>query len=79
MARALHAGTSAKINFEAFPSSSKRIILEWISAAKRSETRARRNAETAEKAANNVGQIISASHPAGLLNALWQLQPPCSP
>ncbi|MBD2257401.1 YdeI/OmpD-associated family protein [Pseudanabaena sp. FACHB-2040] len=40
-------------NFEAFPRSAKRGILEWISTAKRPETRAKRIAETAELAAQN--------------------------
>jgi len=46
-----HRGATA--HFEAFPPSSKRIILEWIESAKRPETRANRIAETAEKAARN--------------------------
>ena len=37
--------------FDAFPPSSRRIILEWIEGAKRPETRARRVKEAAEKAA----------------------------
>ncbi len=39
--------------FEAFPRSVKRSILEWITAAKTPETRARRIAETARLAAQN--------------------------
>jgi uncharacterized protein YdeI (YjbR/CyaY-like superfamily) len=46
-----HAG-SAK-NFEAFPRSAKRAILEWILQAKRPETRAARVTETAVLAARN--------------------------
>ncbi|MBD0333967.1 MAG: YdeI/OmpD-associated family protein [Cyanobacteria bacterium Co-bin13] len=48
----LHPGSAE--NFEAFPRSAKRGILEWISTAKKSETRAKRIAETAELAAQNI-------------------------
>ncbi|MCE7072929.1 YdeI/OmpD-associated family protein [Dyadobacter sp. CY327] len=41
-------------NFLAFPSSAKRLILTWISDAKRPETRQQRVKLTAEKAAENV-------------------------
>ncbi len=41
-------------NFEAFPPSSKRIILEWISNAKKPETRALRIQQTIEQAAMNI-------------------------
>jgi uncharacterized protein YdeI (YjbR/CyaY-like superfamily) len=41
-------------NFEAFPPSSKRIILEWISNAKKPETRALRIQQTVEQAALNI-------------------------
>ena len=44
---------AAKQNFEAFPRSVKRAILEWISNAKKPETRARRIEETARLAAEN--------------------------
>ena len=54
LARALRSRPKAAINFEAFPPSSKRIILEWIKRAKRRETRAKRIAETVEKAVLNV-------------------------
>ncbi|MGI8589253.1 MAG: YdeI/OmpD-associated family protein [Chloroflexia bacterium] len=40
-------------NFRAFPPSSKRVILEWIAKAKRSETRERRIVQTIELATNN--------------------------
>lgn len=50
LARALAAADAGE-TFEAFPPSSKRIILEWIAAAKRPKTRQRRIVETAEKAA----------------------------
>jgi len=43
----------AATHFEAFPRSVKRSILEWIANAKTAETRARRIAETAERAAVN--------------------------
>lgn len=42
----------ARANFDAFPRSVKRGILEWIANAKRPETRARRILETATLAAN---------------------------
>lgn len=41
-------------NFQAFPPSSQRRILEWIATAKRPETRARRLDQTVELAARNV-------------------------
>lgn len=44
----------ARQNFEAFPRSAKRGILEWIVQAKRPETRAKRVAETARLAEENV-------------------------
>jgi uncharacterized protein YdeI (YjbR/CyaY-like superfamily) len=50
---ALRALPQAAANFEAFPPSAKRGILEWIGAAKRAPTRAARIAETAECAARN--------------------------
>ncbi|MCU0673565.1 MAG: YdeI/OmpD-associated family protein [Myxococcota bacterium] len=43
----------ARAHFDAFPRSAKRGILEWILAAKRPETRARRIEETVERAATN--------------------------
>lgn len=46
-------------NFEAFPPSSKRIILEWIAMAKRPETRKKRIDETVAKAKLN----LRAHHP----------------
>jgi uncharacterized protein YdeI (YjbR/CyaY-like superfamily) len=51
----------ARANFERFPPSSRRGILEWIALAKRPETRAARVLETAEKASRN----IKANHPVG--------------
>jgi uncharacterized protein YdeI (YjbR/CyaY-like superfamily) len=44
----------ARKNFEAFSTSSKRIILEWIQAAKRPETREKRIKETVELAEKNI-------------------------
>ncbi len=41
-------------NFDAFPRSVKRAILEWIQSARRPETRARRVEETVSQAARNV-------------------------
>jgi uncharacterized protein YdeI (YjbR/CyaY-like superfamily) len=45
---------SAQANFEAFPRSAKRGILEWIANAKKPETRARRVQETAQMAQDNI-------------------------
>jgi len=45
---------SAAKHWEAFPRSAKRGILEWIATAKRAETRAKRIAETARLAEDNV-------------------------
>lgn len=53
LAEALVARPGAAANWEAFPRSAKRGILEWILRAKRAETRAKRVAETAEKAERN--------------------------
>ncbi|MEU0879489.1 YdeI/OmpD-associated family protein [Lentzea sp. NPDC005914] len=50
----------ARGNFEAFPPSSRRLILEWVTQARRPATRERRIAETVELAALNV----RAHHPA---------------
>jgi uncharacterized protein YdeI (YjbR/CyaY-like superfamily) len=51
LAAALAAHPPAAERWDAFPRSVKRGILEWIVQARRPETRARRVAETAEKAA----------------------------
>jgi uncharacterized protein YdeI (YjbR/CyaY-like superfamily) len=48
---ALDADVAARGHWDAFPRSTKRAILEWIQAAKRPETRARRVATTAAEAA----------------------------
>ena len=52
--KALEKNKEAKTNFEQFPPSSKRIILEWILNAKREETRAKRISETVELAAKGI-------------------------
>ncbi len=51
---ALEQYTNAKTNFNAFPPSTRRGILEWITNAKRAPTRAKRIAETARLAQDNV-------------------------
>lgn len=53
LAAALASFESAAGNFDAFPRSVKRGILEWIASAKTPETRARRIAETASLAEEN--------------------------
>jgi uncharacterized protein YdeI (YjbR/CyaY-like superfamily) len=50
---------AAGVNFEKFPPSSKRLILEWVATAKKPDTRRRRIARTVESAAMN----IRANHP----------------
>ena len=52
--QALDADPDARRHWNAFPRSAKRAALEWISTAKRDETRERRVAETAQLAAKNV-------------------------
>jgi uncharacterized protein YdeI (YjbR/CyaY-like superfamily) len=54
LAEALASYSSARQNFEAFPRSIKRGILEWISTAKKAETRAKRIEETARLAQDNI-------------------------
>lgn len=54
LAAALAALPNAAENFEAFPRSAKRGILEWIVQAKKPETRTQRIHETATLAAQNV-------------------------
>ena len=51
---ALAQNATAKANFEAFPRSATRGILEWIGNAKRPETRAARIAETIRLAEQNI-------------------------
>jgi uncharacterized protein YdeI (YjbR/CyaY-like superfamily) len=53
LADALDLLDAARANFEAFPKSARRGILEWIAQAKTAPTRAKRVGETAEKAAVN--------------------------
>lgn len=53
LATALNDRPDAADNFNAFPKSTRRGILEWILQAKRAETRAKRIAETADLAAKN--------------------------
>ncbi len=53
LATALRRHAGARANFDAFPRSVKRGILEWILQAKKPETRAARVRETAEQAAVN--------------------------
>jgi uncharacterized protein YdeI (YjbR/CyaY-like superfamily) len=48
------ANAEAKRNFEAFSTSSKKIILFWIASAKREETRRKRIEETVRLAAQNI-------------------------
>lgn len=55
----LDRNAAARRNFQNFPPSSKRLILEWIATAKRPETRRRRISRTVELAAMN----IRANHP----------------
>lgn len=54
LAQALAAYELAQQNFEAFPRSVKRGILEWIASAKKPETRTKRITETAQLAAQNL-------------------------
>lgn len=51
---ALDSDPAARRHWDAFPRSAKRAILEWISTAKRPETREKRIAEAAERAAKNI-------------------------
>ncbi len=51
---ALEASPAALSSFNAFPPSSKRIILEWISQTKKPDTRAARIRETVELAEQNI-------------------------
>lgn len=54
LAKAFSRSKTALRNFEAFPRSVKRGILEWIGTAKKPETRAARIAETVAKAKENI-------------------------
>jgi uncharacterized protein YdeI (YjbR/CyaY-like superfamily) len=50
---ALTAVSSARANWEAFPPSARRAMLQWVVEARRAETRAKRIAEIAARAARN--------------------------
>lgn len=50
---ALATDERARLNFDGFAPSRKKMILHWIKSAKRAETRARRIAETVRQAAGN--------------------------
>lgn len=52
--KALAKNKPALKNFEAFPKSSKKIILEWIQNAKKEETRKKRIEETVSLASKNI-------------------------
>ena len=52
--RSLSKNKTAEKNFNVFPPSSKRIILEWILNAKKAETRAKRITETVSLAVKNI-------------------------
>jgi uncharacterized protein YdeI (YjbR/CyaY-like superfamily) len=54
LSKALTSYKTATENFDAFPRSVKRGILEWILQAKKAETRAKRVEETARLAAENI-------------------------
>lgn len=54
LAAALDADPDARRHWDAFPRTAKRAMLEWISLAKKPETRAARVRQTAERAAENV-------------------------
>lgn len=54
LARAFSKNKTAKKYFDEFPRSVKRAILEWISSAKKPETRAARIEETVSKAEKNI-------------------------
>lgn len=60
---ALAANDAARTNFDAFPPSSKKIILWWIESAKRPETRAKRVEETVTLAAQNIRANHSGTKP----------------
>jgi uncharacterized protein YdeI (YjbR/CyaY-like superfamily) len=54
LATALNAHPAARANWDAFPRSTRRATLEWISNAKRPATREKRIAETVKLAARNL-------------------------
>ena len=53
LAAALAATPKARAQFDAFPATAKKGVLEWVRQAKRPETRARRIADAARMAAAN--------------------------
>jgi uncharacterized protein YdeI (YjbR/CyaY-like superfamily) len=53
LALALEGEPPARVHWDAFSPTARRMILHWIAQAKRPETRARRVAATAERAARN--------------------------
>jgi uncharacterized protein YdeI (YjbR/CyaY-like superfamily) len=59
LAAAFASNARARANYDAFPPSSKKVILSWIGSANRPETRGRRIAETVRLAAQN----LRANHP----------------
>jgi hypothetical protein len=63
LADALAGDADAERNFGAFPPSARRAILQWIDAAKKPETRAKRFAETA-RLANRTCAPTSRTHTA---------------
>lgn len=67
LAAALDATPPARENWEAFPRSARRGILEWIVQAKRPATREKRVRETADKAA--VGERANQWRPEGRIPA----------
>ena len=54
LAKMFHKDKEAKANFQAFAPSSRKVILQWIASAKRSDTRQRRIEETVTLAAQNI-------------------------
>lgn len=54
LAKGFASNRRAKVNFDAFSPSSKKVILRWIESAKRKETREKRVAETVRLAAQNI-------------------------
>ena len=54
LAAALDAHPPARLHFDSFPPSARKNILAWIGSSKRFETRAKRIAQTAELAAENI-------------------------
>lgn len=54
LANALERVPAAQANFQAFPASTRRAILEWIGNARQPATRERRIVETVEKAKDNL-------------------------